>query len=99
MMAGEERRTEHGAAREEEGRPVGQAIQDAQRARRSDVFKQPDGRYVVRGGNGREHIIEPNGKILTSLNRSDAAHRAKINDEERTPATEEEYNRLKDLVR
>lgn len=51
-------RSGHSQQRGDEGRPVSQAFNDAQRARQSDVFIQPDGRYVVRGIGGREHIFE-----------------------------------------
>lgn len=77
------------------GRPVGSAYQDAQNARRSDVYIQPDGRYVVRGPNSREHIISVKGataKLSTSLSRNAKAHAGKVRNGERTPVTEEQYD-------
>jgi hypothetical protein len=50
-------RSTHARIRQTEGRPTGAAFQDAQRARQVDVFMQSDGRYVVRGDRGREHIF------------------------------------------
>jgi len=51
-----------------QGRPISQVIGDIQRAGRNDVFIQvEDGRYVVRGTNAREHIIEPTGEHVTSI--------------------------------
>ena len=93
------RRSDHAQQRAGHGRPVGSALQDAQRAGRNDVFVQPaDGRLVVRGPRGREHVFEADGQIVTSLNRSDAAHRAKFSRGERMPDTDEEFNRFKGLI-
>ena len=93
------RRSDHARQRAGQGRPVGSALQDAHRAGRNDVFVQADdGRFVVRGPRGREHVFEPDGLIVTSLNRSDAAHQAKISRGERTSVTEEEFNRFKGLI-
>ena len=59
-------RSDHAKLRSAQGRPIGQVVNDAQRAGKRDVFVQPDdGRIVVRGPNGREHIIEPNGEHVT----------------------------------
>lgn len=71
---------------------MGVAQNDLQRARRSDVFVQPDGRYIIRGKNGREHIIEPSGEIVTTINnRPNGVHLNKVKNEERRPITEQEY--------
>jgi hypothetical protein len=92
-------RSEHARIRSKQGRPVGQVVNDAQRAGRRDVFVQSDGRFVVRGPKGREHIIEPNGEHVTSLNRPDSAHVGRLRDGTIRPATEDELRRLKDFVK
>jgi hypothetical protein len=93
------RRSDHAQQRAAQRRPVGSALQDARRAGKNDVFVQPDdGRFVVRGPKGREHIFEPDGQIVTSLNRPEAAHRRKMSSGERIPVTEEDFNRLKGLI-
>ena len=74
-------------------------VQDAQRAGRNDVFVQPDDvRFVIRGSSGREHVFEPDGQLVTSLNRSDGVHRAKMSRGERIPITGEQFNRFKGLI-
>jgi len=93
------KRTSHAKDRQAEGRPVEQAMPDAQRARQADVYVQPNGRYVVRGPNGREHIFEPNGQVLTSVRRPDSAHSNKVVNGERRSVTEAEYRQFKELVR
>jgi hypothetical protein len=93
------RRSDHAQQRAAQGQPVGSALQDAQRAGRNDIFVQPDdGRFVIRGPRGREHVFEPDGQLVTSLNRSDGAHRAKVSRGERMPVTDEEFNRFKGLI-
>jgi len=78
---------------------VGEVVNDAQRAGRGDVFVQPDdGRFVVRGPRGREHIIETTGEHVTSVRRPDAAHQARLRDGTIRPATEDEFQRLKAFV-
>ncbi len=92
-------RSEHAEICSRQGRPVGQVVNDIQRAGPNDIFVQvDDGRFVVRGSRGREHIIEPNGEHVTSLNRSDSAHVRRIRDGIIRPATHEESQRLKHLV-
>jgi hypothetical protein len=94
-------RSDHARLRSRQGRPVGQVVNDVQRAGPGDVFVQPeDGRYVVRGPNAREHIIEPDGEHVTSVQpRTDSAHRARLRAGKIRPATPEEFQRLKDMAR
>lgn len=94
-------RSGHARLRSRQGRPIGQVVNDVQRAGPNDVFVQPDdGRYVVRGPNAREHIIEPDGEHVTSIQpRTDSAHRARLRAGTIRPATPEEYERLKGMVR
>jgi hypothetical protein len=61
-------------------------------------FQPDDGRYVVRGPRGREHIIEANGEHVTSVRRPDAAHQARLRDGTIRPATDEEFQKLKEMV-
>ncbi len=94
------RKTEHGEQRELDGRPTGQALQDAQAARPADVFVQQDGQYIVRGKNAREYIITREGKIETAMrDRSNSNHLGKLRQGDRRHATEEEYEKLKELVK
>jgi hypothetical protein len=89
--------SDHAVQRGKEGRRTGPAFGDAQKAKRPDVYKQRDGRYVVRGRNGREHIFEPDGTHKTSIDRTKAAHEGKVRSGERTPVTEQEYEEFKKI--
>ncbi|MBY0515199.1 MAG: hypothetical protein K2P78_14995 [Gemmataceae bacterium] len=93
-------RSDHARLRARQGRPVGQVVNDVQRAGPGDVFVQPeDGRYVVRGPNAREHVIEPDGEHVTSVQpRTDSAHRARLRAGTIRPATPDEFRRLKDMT-
>jgi hypothetical protein len=92
--------TDHSRLRSSQGRPIGQVVNDVQKAGPNDVFIQTeDGRYVVRGPNAREHIIESNGEHVTSIRpRTDAAHKARLRDGTIRPATDDEFRRLKDMI-
>jgi hypothetical protein len=93
------RKSEHARIRAGQGRPIAEVVNDIQRARPSDVFVQPDdGRFVVRGLRGREHIIETNGEHVTSVRRPDAAHQARLRDGRIRSAVEEEFQKLKALI-
>jgi hypothetical protein len=93
--------TDHSRLRSSQGRPIGQVVNDVQRAGSNDVFIQvDDGRYVVRGPNAREHVIEPNGEHVTSIQpRTDSAHRKRLAAGTIRLATPVEYARLRDFVR
>lgn len=92
-------KSEHARQRQMEGRPVGTAFNDARNARPADVFIQSeDGRFVVRGPNGREHIFEQNGTLVTTVDgRSAAAHRNRIQSGILRLVTEDEFNAVKSL--
>ena len=60
-------KSDHAVIRNSQGRRVSSVINDVQRARPADVFLQDDGRWVVRGQNGRVHILEPNGEVVTTM--------------------------------
>ncbi|MCL6601191.1 MAG: RHS repeat-associated core domain-containing protein, partial [Alicyclobacillus macrosporangiidus] len=72
------RRSEHANLRAGQGRAgsIRQALNDVQKARPSDVLRQNDGRWVVKGSNGRVHIFEEDGEHVTSF-RNSAANTAK----------------------
>jgi hypothetical protein len=90
----------HAKLRSRQGRPIGRVVNDVQRAGPGDVFVQPeDGRYVVRGSNAREHVIESDGEHVTSIQpRTDSAHKARLRAGTIRPATAEEYERLKGMA-
>ncbi|MCU0706064.1 MAG: hypothetical protein MUF18_19045 [Fimbriiglobus sp.] len=92
--------SDHARLRSTQGRPIGQVVNDAQRAGPNDVFVQPeDGRFVVRGQSAREHVIEPDGEHVTSIQpRTDSAHRKRLRDGTIRPATPEEFARFKSFV-
>jgi len=92
-------KSEHARLRSRQRRPTGAVVNDLQRAGPLDVFIQSDdGRFVVRGGRGREHILERDGEHVTSVRRSDAAHQARLRDGTVRPATEEEFKKLKGFI-
>jgi hypothetical protein len=92
-------RSDHARLRSGQGRPIGDVVNDVQRAGPRDVFVQPDdGRFVVRGPRGREHIIEANGEHVTSIRRPDAAHQARLRDGTIRPAADAEFQILKSFV-
>jgi hypothetical protein len=92
-------RSAHAEQGRAEGRRIGPAFNDAQRARQSDVFVQPDGRYVVRGPRGREHVFESNGTHVTSIDRSQSAHTQKVARGERAPASAKQFETFMQLFR
>lgn len=93
-------RSDHAADRADQGRPVGTVVNDMQRAGPGDVFIQiDDGRYVVRGRNAREHLLEPDGKHLTTVrHRTAAAHRGRLRSGIIRPATDAEFAAFKRLL-
>jgi hypothetical protein len=92
-------RSEHAKLRSGQGRPIQQVINDIQKASAGDVFLQvDDGRFVVRGARGREHILEPTGEHVTSVRRSEAGHQARLRGGVIRAATEDELQRLKGFL-
>lgn len=92
-------RSDHAQQRSRQGRPTGQVVNDVQRAGPGDVsVQQDDGRFVVRGPRGREHILEPGGEHVTSIRRPDSAHQVRLRDGKIRPATDAELQLLKGLV-
>lgn len=92
-------RSDHAEQRREEGRRVSPARNDAQRAREGDVFVQDNGRYVVRGSRGREHIFEADGTHIISVNRSGSAHAARLRNGQIQPVNSEQFTRFQSLFR
>jgi hypothetical protein len=91
--------SKHARLRSGQGRPISQVVNDVQRASRNDVFVQvEDQRFVVRGPRGREHVLEKDGELVTSLRRSDAAHEARLRSGVIRSATDEEFRELKQFL-
>jgi hypothetical protein len=55
-------------------------------------------KFVVRGSNKREHIISPDGVVLTSLIRNKSARQRRLIDGIIRIATEREIEALKNLI-
>jgi len=91
------RKSDHAEQRKNEGRPISTAFSDVQRSIQSDIFLQYDGRYIVRGLKGREHVYEANGALVTSYHRSHQVHLSKVRNGERQPVTVEQYLIFKEM--
>ncbi len=88
----------HANVRKTQGRLTSTAYSDLQNARNADIFVQADGRFVIRGRNSREHIIDANGELITTINkRTKKAHQNLIGTE-RFPATVEEIEKVKSFI-
>ena len=61
-------KSEHAQIRATQGRNVNTAINDLNKAKPSNIYLQDDGRYVIKGSNGRVHILEPDGELVTTMN-------------------------------
>ncbi len=95
QQAGRLRRTAHAERRTAEGRPTKLAVNDAQRAKQSDVFIQPNGRWIVRWG-GREHVFLPDGTLHTSYwDRFTSNHQSLMEQGRRGAVTDEQFQRFK----
>jgi hypothetical protein len=96
-----ERKTDHAKLRAAQGRPIGTAIQDAQRARQGDVFIDTrNGNFVVRGPKGRESWIGQDGRVDSATStRTNSAHLSRLTSGTIRQSTYEEYSKLKSLVR
>lgn len=58
-----------------------QALQDyTNQSRPSDILIQDNGRWVVKGNDGRIHLIEPDGEVVTSFKNSDKNTAQRIRD-------------------
>lgn len=95
------KKTTHAKLRADEGRPVGQAINDIQKARNSDIMIQSkDGSFVIRGVNSREHIVSQDGRLVTSIaNRSNQANTNLLRSGQRRPATQAEIDKIKSFIK
>jgi hypothetical protein len=93
------RRSGHAQQRLEEGRRIRPGFGDAQQARPSQVYLQPDGRYVVRGPRGREHVFAADGAHITSIDRSQRAHQKLVRSGKRTRVTLEQFHQFKELFK
>lgn len=59
----------HAEIRSSQGRNVSNAINDVNRETPSKIYMQNDERYVVQGNNGRVHVLEQSGEIVTTMNK------------------------------
>jgi len=92
-------KSQHARLRAGQGRPIGEVVNDVQKAGPQDVFVQvDDGRFVVRGARAREHIIEVSGEHVTSVRRPDAAHQARLQAGTIRPATSDEFQKVKTFI-
>ncbi|WP_177141023.1 hemagglutinin repeat-containing protein [Pseudomonas gingeri] len=85
---------EHAKIRSTEGRPVGSVVNDIQTARPSDILVQDDGRWVIKGGNGRIHVLESNGEVVTSFLNPNANTNSRIQKGEWARASQDELKRF-----
>jgi hypothetical protein len=66
-------------------------MNDIQNARTKDVLVQDNGNIIVRGDNGRVHVLSPDGAChITTLTRTDANVKSLIEQGRYTYATEEQ---------
>ena len=61
-------KSEHAQIRATQGRNVNTVINDLNKAKPSNIYLQDDGRYVIKGSNGRVHILESDGELVTTMN-------------------------------
>ena len=94
------RKGKHAIERQLQGRNVGNVTNDLINARDADIFVQPsDGRYVIRCKGSREHIIEPDGEVVTTINnRPKAAHQQRLRAGKIRRVTLEEISHIKSFV-
>ncbi|AZK46692.1 RHS repeat domain-containing protein [Paenibacillus lentus] len=91
-------RSEHAVLRSKEGRPVGSAINDVQKARQSDVLVQGDGRWVIKGDNSRIHIVEADGsQVITSFKNPSKNTNMRIQDGRWIRPSEAELQQFKEI--
>jgi hypothetical protein len=88
--------SEHAQQRRTEGRRISPGYSDAQQAQASAVFLQPNGRFVVRGPRGREHVFARDGTHITSIDRSHRAHLRLVRLGKRAPVTAEQFEQFKE---
>jgi hypothetical protein len=94
-----ERRTKHARRRGEEGRPTGTAFNDAQSAAKAEVFlEMGKALYVVRRKRGREHLFSSDGRHVTTLQRTNAAHQQRLEKGDVRPVSDEEYKQFKRVI-
>ncbi|NJD02961.1 MAG: hypothetical protein FIA99_10300, partial [Ruminiclostridium sp.] len=62
----------HAEIRDKQGRPVSEANRDLQNAKQSDILKQDDGRWIIRGSKGRIHVVDSNRTHITSFTNTNA---------------------------
>lgn len=89
----------HAQLRQQEGRKTGTAYNDAVTASVHSTYLQWDGRWIVRGPKGREHVFEPNGQHVTTVDsRTDQAHLRLVRKGDRRLVTGDELLRFQALL-
>ncbi|WP_240783268.1 RHS repeat-associated core domain-containing protein, partial [Escherichia sp. E2586] len=103
LMCATLKKSGHALQRHREGRPIGTVINDLQRARPSDILIQTaDNRWVVKGPNGRIHIIEADGsEVVTTMTNPKRNTSRRTSDQGNGPRwrhmTPEEEQKFKDI--
>ncbi|MEJ8548093.1 RHS repeat-associated core domain-containing protein [Brevibacillus borstelensis] len=92
------KRSQHSLERKNQGRPTGTAFNDVQKARDADILIQDDGRWIVRGQNGRIHVFEPNGQHLTTFKNPDNNTKMRIQRGQWTRPSHEQINQFRDII-
>ncbi|USG64645.1 RHS repeat-associated core domain-containing protein [Brevibacillus ruminantium] len=92
------KRSQHSLERKSQGRPTGTAFNDAQKARDADILIQDDGRWIVRGQNGRIHVFEPDGQHLTTFKNPDNNTKIRIQRGQWTRPSQESIQKFRDIL-
>ncbi|HEY0211556.1 hypothetical protein, partial [Acerihabitans sp.] len=87
---------DHAIIRNREGRPVSSVIKDVQTSRPCDILVQNDGRWVILGDNGRVHLLEKNGQVITSFKNVNKNTTQRVNDGRWHKASNDELADFKD---
>jgi RHS repeat-associated protein len=92
--------TKHSKQRGTGGRPTGRVVNDIQNARTKDVLIQDNGNILVRGNNGRVHVLSPEGtRHITTLTRTNANVRSLIEQGRYTYATKEQAQAIIEMYK
>ncbi len=92
------KRTKHSKYRDTQNNRRGQqAFNDAQQARREDVFIDTENdTWVVRSKKGREQIFNFDGKHVTAINRPNQAHKNRLKTGRIKPISDDEWQKFKE---
>lgn len=90
-------RSEHAEQRAQEGRPVSAARGDDQNAKRSEIYVQDDGRWVVKGDNGRLSVFESDGEHVTTFKNPQKNTDMRVRSGRYSRPTESQYEQFSKL--